>query len=57
MHVHVSCADGEAKFWLDPAVELARNHGLSTIQLARIKRIVETHENELIHAWNDYFRR
>lgn len=29
-HVHVSSADGEARFWLVPVVELARSHGLST---------------------------
>ena len=27
MHVHVICADGESKFWLDPAIELARIAG------------------------------
>jgi hypothetical protein len=29
MHVHVICADGESKFWLDPAIELARSTGMS----------------------------
>ena len=24
MHVHVHCADGEAKFWLEPAVDWHR---------------------------------
>ena len=28
-HVHVQGSSGEAKFWLDPQVELAENHGLS----------------------------
>jgi hypothetical protein len=28
MHVHVSTADGEAKFWLEPEIELAANYGL-----------------------------
>ena len=27
--VHVICADGESKFWLDPAIELARSFGMS----------------------------
>jgi hypothetical protein len=31
MHVHVSCGNGEAKFWLEPDIELARNAGLSRI--------------------------
>ncbi len=55
MHVHVHCAAGEAKYWLEPAIELAKNHGLSAQQLAKIRKIVETHEDELINAWNTHF--
>jgi len=29
MHVHVHCSNGEAKFWLEPDVELAQNYGLN----------------------------
>ncbi|GCA93508.1 DUF4160 domain-containing protein [Microcystis aeruginosa 11-30S32] len=29
MHVHVHCAEGEAKFLLEPQIELARNYNLS----------------------------
>jgi hypothetical protein len=29
MHVHVSHPDGEAKFWLAPHVELAKQTGLA----------------------------
>jgi hypothetical protein len=25
LHVHVYCADGEAKFWLAPRIDLAQN--------------------------------
>ncbi|MGB0956380.1 MAG: DUF4160 domain-containing protein [Panacagrimonas sp.] len=32
-HVHVQCAGGEAKFWLQPNVELATNSGISRQQL------------------------
>ena len=28
-HIHVHCAKGEAKFWLEPNIELAKNFGLS----------------------------
>jgi hypothetical protein len=34
--VHVVSGDGEAKFWLEPEVALARNHGLRGAQLRRI---------------------
>ena len=35
VHVHVAHPDGEAKFWLAPAVHLAVNIGLSSAQLGR----------------------
>ena len=55
MHVHVHCADGEAKYWLEPTIEMAVNHGLSAQQLVKIKKIVEEHKSDLIQAWNSYF--
>ena len=55
MHVHINCADGEAKYWLEPSIELARNHGLSQPQLTKIKQIIKAHEHELINAWNSHF--
>jgi len=33
MHVHASCADGEAKFWLEPEIELAKNLHLTRSQI------------------------
>ena len=56
MHIHVHCTDGEAKFWLEPRVELARNHGLSQRQLTKIRKIIEEHERGFIHAWKEHFR-
>jgi len=53
--VHVSCADGEAKFWLDPAVELVKNHDLSNVQVGEIQKIVEERKDELIAAWRCHF--
>lgn len=29
IHIHVTCPAGEAKFWLEPEIELARSHGLA----------------------------
>ena len=53
MHVHGT--DGEAKFWLEPEIALARNHALSDQQIAKIKELVEEHRDELIAAWNTFF--
>jgi len=55
-HVHVSHPDGEAKFWLIPTVELARNIGLSSSRIKEAERLVETRLQEIIDAWNNHFR-
>ena len=56
-HVHINCADGEAKFWLEPEIQLVRNQGLSRIQLREIEQIIEEHQDELRAAWNTRFGR
>lgn len=40
-HIHVSSPDGQAKFWLEPAVETARNYGFSESVISELQRIVE----------------
>ncbi len=41
MHIHVLCGGHEAKFWLEPQVELARNLGVPEHKLNEIKKIVD----------------
>lgn len=48
---HVETADGEAKFWISPKIELAKNYRLSPKDLRRI----EEHEDEIHRAWNHHF--
>jgi len=55
IHVHITCADGEAKFWLEPLVALAVYHGLNQRRLNEIQKIVEEHKNEIIKAWHEHF--
>ena len=31
VHIHIESAEGEAKYWLEPNVELARNYRLSSM--------------------------
>jgi hypothetical protein len=57
MHVHVYCSDGEAKFWIEPQVSLARNYGLSQEQIVELSGIVEEHRDEITNAWEKHFRR
>ncbi len=56
LHVHIVTAGGEAKFWLKPDIELARNYNFSRKQLKEIEIIVEEHYDEFISAWKQYFR-
>lgn len=55
MHVHVAHTDGEAKFWLEPQLELAMNQGLSKQQLHEASSLVQDHFEEIAHAWHSYF--
>jgi hypothetical protein len=55
MHVHVYPAEGEAKFWLEPAVEVAENYGLRRRRLAAALRLVLEHEDEIRSAWKAHF--
>jgi hypothetical protein len=55
MHVHVAHTDGEAKFWLQPQIELAMNQGLSNKQLNEASSLVKDHYEEIVHAWLSYF--
>ncbi|MEQ1532030.1 MAG: DUF4160 domain-containing protein [Sideroxydans sp.] len=55
MHVHVAHTDGEAKFWLEPKIELAMNQGLSQKQIHEVSLMVHDHYEEIIHAWRSYF--
>ena len=55
MHVHVICAEGEAKFWLEPEIELARNIGLKRSQLKEAEMIIEENRHEFQTAWHRHF--
>lgn len=55
MHIHVTHTDGEAKFWLEPKIELALNQGLSNKQLNEALLLVRENHEEIIHAWRSYF--
>ena len=50
MHVHILSSEGEAKFWLEPEIELAKNYHFSRKKLKEIEISIEVHYNELISA-------
>lgn len=56
VHVHIACAGGEAKYWLSPEIELAKNHGLPRYRLKEIEEIIEVHYEEFKRAWGERLR-
>ena len=55
IHVHVQAPQGEAKFWLDPEIELAHSVGLSGPALTSIEKLVRRHESAIRAAWQAHF--
>ncbi len=56
MHIHVSCEDGEAKFWIEPVVALADYTGLNRTQVKEIQRTIEERASEITQAWKKHFK-
>lgn len=54
-HVHVECAEGEAKFWIEPIVALANYYKLSSKRLNEIQKIVEEKRDEISKEWKRHF--
>jgi hypothetical protein len=54
-HVHVKRERDEAKFWIDPVVELAQNWGFARHELNRLRRLVVARRQLLMEKWNEHF--
>ena len=55
MHVHIHCGHGEAKFWMEPEIELAQNYGLTSTDLRAVERLIGEHKDEIKRAWQEHF--
>lgn len=55
-HIHVYSPDGEAKFWIEPKVEIAVNKGLKKTELKELENLIEGKKNEIINSWNQHFK-
>jgi hypothetical protein len=55
VHIHVLSPDGEAKFWIEPKIELAVNKGFKSHQINELSKVIEEHENEIREAWQRHF--
>ena len=54
-HVHASGQGGKAKVWLDP-IQIAEQQGFKASDIKRILEAVNEHRNEILEAWNEFFR-
>lgn len=55
VHIHVSHTDGEAKYWIEPKIELAMSQGLSQKQLNEVLSLVKRNHKEILNAWRTHF--
>ncbi len=55
IHIHVVSADGEAKYWIEPEIKLAKNYGFEEPDLRRIEVLIGEHEQEIRDAWQRHF--
>ena len=54
-HIHIRTSGAEAKFWLEPQVQLARNDGFDAPTLRHIAGFVANHQAQLKRDWHEYF--
>ena len=54
-HVHIRSPKGEAKFWLEPEIELAVSHGLPAKELKLLSKVVEKNADEIRKHWDKHF--
>jgi hypothetical protein len=52
-HIHVETPEGECKFWLHP-IRLARNKGVSPLELRSIERFVYQHLDLFQEKYYEY---
>jgi hypothetical protein len=57
LHIYVQSPDREAKFWLEPDITLAQNHGVKFPALNDALKLVREHEQEIRAAWIRHFGR
>ena len=57
LHIHVQGSEGEAKFWLEPQIEIAHNYGLSRRAITAATNLIREHKDEIRAAWEKHFGR
>jgi hypothetical protein len=55
IHIHVISQEGEAKFWIEPEIEIARSTGLNKQQINVLFNLIKQKENEIRNSWKEHF--
>jgi hypothetical protein len=55
MHVHVISPEGEAKFCLEPQIQIALNKGMTAVEVNELTHIIEERQNEIRQHWQRHF--
>jgi len=55
MHIHVISPEGEAKYWIEPNVSLAKSNGFKEKNLNEIQKIIEKEVDEISNSWKVHF--
>ena len=55
IHIHVVSPGGEAKYWIEPEIELAKNYGYRDSDLQRIEELLVEQEEVIRDAWQRHF--
>ena len=54
MHIHVLHGKNEAKYWLEPQIELAWNDGIAEERLSKIKKIIEKNADRFKEQYKEH---
>ena len=55
IHIHVRGAGGEAKYWVEPDIVLARSNGFDARTLRRLAALVNDHSEIIQESWHEHF--
>lgn len=54
-HIHITKANGNAKFWLEPELSEAYSYGFNVRERRDIRKLIHQHSAKLISAWYENF--
>ncbi len=57
IHIHVSAGDAEAKFRVEPTIELVENFGLKAREIRQALMAIEENREVIRERWNEYFNK